>query len=387
MNERQDQPWITVLLRWALPLGGWCVAQLACAIEAPSPVDRVVQQAAVDFMAAPHAVGLSIGVIEAGKSYRYHFGTVSTAQRRRPDDATLYPIASLTKTFTGALLAQAALDNKLALDDDVRRYLGAGYDNLCYEQQPVRLYHLLNHRSGLPFVLPDKPEAAPGFGHDAVPFPQRIDAIIAGSSRAAFYADLHRVKLSAPPGEHFQYSNAAAQLAGYILERRYGSSFDALLRQQITGPLGMRDTVIVPNPQQQGRLVIGYDDSGTAQPYGPVQSQAAGALKSSLADMLAYARWQLDERDPAVALSHQPTYAHDDYAVGLNWQMLRRGPQRVIWQDGAIPGFASLLVLEPEAGVAIVLLSNELDSGTLGRLRTLANTIASGLHQDALAVP
>jgi CubicO group peptidase (beta-lactamase class C family) len=373
------------------PLAGLLAAQLAAPAQAGTEVgpdvDAVVQRAAAHFMAAPPAVGLSVAVIHAGGAYRYHFGTVSKEHPRRPDDATLYPIASLTKTFTGALLAQAALEHKLALDDDVRRHLDAGYDNLSYGQQPVRLYHLLNHRSGLPFVLPNKPEAAPGYGHDAVPFPLRIDAIIAGSSREEFYADLRRVKLTAAPGTNFQYSNAAAQLAGYILEGVYGSSFESLVRQRIALPLGMRDTVVVPDSGQQGRLVVGYDEAGAVQPYGPVQAQAAGALKSSLPDMLAYARWQLAERDAAVVLSHQPTFASDDYAVGLNWQMLRRGGRRVIWQDGAIPGFASLLVLQPEAGNAIVLLSNELDSGTLGRLRTLANSIALDLDPGGLAVP
>jgi hypothetical protein len=59
----------------------------------------------------------------------------------------------------------------------------------------------------------------------------------------------------------------------------------------------------------------------------------------------------------------------------------------VIFQDGAIPGFASLVAIHPESGIAIVLMSNELDSGTLGRLRTLANGIAGALNPETLPVP
>jgi D-alanyl-D-alanine-carboxypeptidase/D-alanyl-D-alanine-endopeptidase len=337
-------------------------------------------------MADPHAVGLSVGVVQNSASYSYHFGTVSKRHQQAADDRIIYPIASLTKTFTATLLAQAARDGKLKFDDDIRKYLDGDYPNLAFEQQPIRIYHLITHRSGLPFILPNKPEASPDFKSD-IPYPQRIDAILAGASRADFYADLHRLKLTAAPGTRFQYSNAAAQLAGYILERVYGSSFETLVRKRIASPIGMRDTFITPTEQQKQRLLAGYDENGDLQAYPPEQFQAAGALMSTPADMLAYARWQLAENDPAVRLSHQPTWRDGDYATGLNWQMINSGTRRVIFQDGAIPGFASLVVIHPESGLAIVLMSNELDSGTLGRLRTPANGIAEALDPGSLPVP
>jgi len=371
----------------AMGLAMLVAMNVALAAAPEADVEKVVTSAANEFMAARQAVGISIGVVHGASVYRYHAGTLSKESARKPDDQTIYPIASLTKTFAGLLMAQAALDNKVALDDDVRKYLGAAYDNLSYEQQPVRLYHLLNHRSGLPFVLPDRPEAAPGFENDAVPFPARIDAIVANSSKSEFYADLRRVRLSAPPGTRFQYSNAAAQLAGYILENTYEQSFETLLKKSIAVPFGMRDLTITLSPGQQARLAVGYDENGIRQPYGPDQFQAAGALKASLNDMLAYARVQLAEQDAAVRLSHQPTYTSDNYAVGLNWQMLTEQGRRVFWQDGAAPGFASLLVVQPDTDTAVILLSNELDGGTLGRLRLLANTITKNLDPRSIAVP
>jgi D-alanyl-D-alanine-carboxypeptidase/D-alanyl-D-alanine-endopeptidase len=372
---------------WLLAsVAGLLLANGACASGA-RPVDAVAASAAAAFMAAPQSVGLSVGILHAGKAHSYHFGSVSKELRQLPDDRSIYPIASLTKTFAGMLLAQAELEKKLKLDDDVRRHLDGPYANLAFEQQPVRLYHLLNHRSGLPFVLPNKPEASPGFGNDAVPFPQRIDAIVAGASRAEFYAGLRQVELTAAPGTRFQYSNAAAQLLGFILEGVYRADFETLIRQKIATPLGMRDTAITLSAPQQKRLVAGYDETGARQPYGTDRFQAAGALKSTMSDMLAYARWQLDEGDPAVRLSHQASFVDGDYAAGLNWQMLRAGARRVIWQDGAIPGFASLFVIYPESGLALVIMSNELGRDTLGRLRALSNSIAMALDADSPKVP
>jgi D-alanyl-D-alanine-carboxypeptidase/D-alanyl-D-alanine-endopeptidase len=160
-----------------------------------------------------------------------------------------------------------------------------------------------------------------------------------------------------------------------------------VVHQHIATKLGMRDTCITPKEEQKRRLVNGYDEMGNLQPYFPEKTQAAGAIKSTLADMLAYARWQLAEQDPAVRLSHQPTDRDHDYTAGLNWQILDSGTRRVVFQDGSHPGFASLLVLHPESGLAIVLLSNEIDSGTMERLRMLANGIAKALDADTLAVP
>lgn len=370
----------------SLPLLGLFAGRQAWAAAHALALDDAVAGTTTAFMADPRAVGLSVGVIWQGRSHRYHFGTVSKRHPRPADDRTIYPIASLTKTFTGTLLAQAQCEGKLKLDDDIRDYLGGDYPNLAFEGRPIRIYHLANHRSGLPLLLPGEPETSP-YSDGGMSRAQRPDASTAGTARVDFHARLHRVQLTAEPGRRFQYSNAAAQLAGYILERVYGSSFGALVRQRIAVPQGMRDTSLAPTAQQQSRLAAGYDEIGALQPHFPEPLQAAGGLMSTLADMLAYARWQLAEQDPAVRLSHQPTYRDGAYATGLNWQILTSGTRRVIFQDGSHPGFASLLALHPESGIAIVLLANEIDRDTLGRLRAVANGIVKALDRDAVPVP
>jgi D-alanyl-D-alanine-carboxypeptidase/D-alanyl-D-alanine-endopeptidase len=372
---------ITLLLT---PLIGALATRPARAAGSSDKADAVTALGAA-YMADRRAVGLSIGIIWGGQSSSHHFGTVDQRQRRVATDRTIYPIASLTKTMTGMLLAQAQLAGKLQLTDDIRRYLDGVYPNLEFDGEPIRLHHLVNHVSGLPRLLPDSPEAAPGF-KSTVPYPERLRALAAASTRAGLYAALKQVKLTARPGTQFAYSNAAAQLAGDILERVEGMPFEALVGQRIAAPLGMPDTFIVPTAEQATRLVSGYED-GVLQPYFPNQMQAAGALKSSLADMLAYARWQLAERDPAVRLSHQPLDRAGRYVGGLNWQIVSAGGRRVLFQDGSHPGFACLLVLHPGSGIAIVLLSNEIDRDTMGRLRVLANGIGQALDAGIVVVP
>lgn len=377
-KSRQSRRRTTALLL-SLPLAG-----VFGTPRVRAAVDVVAGPAAV-FLADRRAVGLSVGVIQAGRITSQHYGTVSKDRRRVADDRTIYPIASLTKTFTGLLLAQAQQAGKLRLDDDIRRYLDGTYPNLVFDGQPIRIHHLVNHVSGLPNLLPDSPEAAPDFP-SAVPFPDRLRALAAVSTRAGFYAALGTVTLTAPPGTHFSYSNAAAQLAGDILERVEGLPFETLIRERIAMPRGMTDTFITPTAEQALRFVSGYEED-VPQPYFPDTMQAAGALKSSLADMLMYARSQLAELDPAIRLSHQPTDRSGSYVAGLNWQVFSRGSRRVIFQDGSHPGFSCLLVLHPESSIGIVLLANEIDRDAMDRLRVLANGIATALDAEVLPVP
>ena len=259
MHDIREKRRRTTTLLLSLPLLGAFGTLPARARSSGAGIDQAVAKAAAAFMNDPRSVGLSVGVIHGGATRSHHFGSVSKGRRALADDRTVYPIASLTKTFAGTLLAQAQREGKLKLDDDIRTYLDGDYPNLAFERQPIRIHHLVNHVSGLPRLLPDKPEASPAF-QSPIPYPDRLRTLVAATTRADFYAGLHRVELTAPPGTHFQYSNAAAQLAGDILERLYGSDFESLVTRRIAAPLGMRDTFIHPTRQQERRFVDGYDD-------------------------------------------------------------------------------------------------------------------------------
>lgn len=345
-------------------------------------VDAVVERAARKFMSDARAVGLSVGVLKDGKTYTYNYGEVEKGKGQLPTRHTLYEIGSVTKTFTGVLLARAAVEGKVKLDDDVRKYLDGDYPNLEFEGQPVRLVHLVNHTSRLPFVLPDRPELF----KDPNPFelPKILTEIERNYTRDDFYRDLHRVRLDKAPGSDFKYSNPAAQLLGFILERVYRMPYGRLVAEKITRPLKMRETVLAPSAAEAKRLAKGhYEDGSVALPVTP-QSQAAGGLRSSVSDMLRYVEFHLDERDEVVKLSHGPTWGDIRYyASGLNWQMnTTAGGRRRIWQSGGTFGFASHCAVFPELGLGLVLLSNESDRESQGRLDTLAKEILAGFGEQ-----
>jgi len=337
-------------------------------------IDTFVNTAALNYMKDPQRVGLSIGVYVNGKRHTYHYGYKDKETRQRPTDHSLYEIGSITKTFTGVLLAQATVDKKLSLNDDIRNYLDGDYSNLKYEGQPIRIYQLINHTSGLPFLLPDKKEL---FQISADSIPYFVTAMLTNYSKEQFFRDLHNVQLDTVPGVKFSYSNSGAQLLGYILEKIYRSSFENLILKFITGPQKMPYTKLSYSKKEALMVAKGYNDKGVQMPYNPPVIGAAGNIKSTVTDMLNYVQFHLDETKPVVTLSHAPTFGNiNSFAIGLNWQMNKTEDGfRRIWQSGGSFGFAGYCVVYPELNIGIVLLSNETDRTAQNGLGEIAEKI------------
>ena len=364
-------------------LGG-LTAVATSASAGNTPIKGAVNRAVEAFLAAsPQSVGLSLGIFLSGRMSRFNYGHMAPGKKTAPTSKTLYPIASITKTFTGTLLAMAQLEGRLRLDDDIRQYLDGDYPNLAFDGHSIRLCDLVDHRSGLPLMLPDRPETRPDFAGGGS-FTARITDIWKTYTRADFYADLHRVTLSAIPGQNFQYSNAAAMLAGYILERLYDQPYETLVKTKITMPLGMNDTTITLSPSQARRTVKGYDATGMVTPDNPDAIQAAGALRSTIDDMLKYVAWQVAESNSAVTLSHKSCTGAGAYQAGL---MLNDKGRRVIWQSGNIEGFHSFCVAEPELKLGLVALFNEADEKSNQGHNTLVNVILKSVASEAVLLP
>jgi CubicO group peptidase (beta-lactamase class C family) len=383
-------------------MAGFAACTLIMQVARAAPADaRAVVTAQVSRYLRNHpaAMAVSIGISLHGHAQTFHFGSLVPGGTTSPTDTTIYPIASVTKTFTGVLLAQAALEHRVTLDDDVRKYLAGDYPNLEFQHHPIRLKDLLDHRSGLPFLLPDAPQGQPDFAHHATPWTARVAVLEAGYRRQDFLADLHKVVLTAAPGESVRYSNAGATLIGYILEDIYGKPYEALVRDRIAKPLGMTDTTVTQTPAQIARTARGYDDRGTLMPAAPNTLGAAAGLKSTITDLLAYAAWGAAENDPAIRLAHQPvatipprvTGLKYPYSTGLNWQEIdgtdAAGKRRLIWQSGGMDGYASYCIEEPELHLAVVALFNESDATSNPPQQAVINAILSGLESRAVLLP
>ncbi|UOQ64344.1 serine hydrolase domain-containing protein [Hymenobacter volaticus] len=344
-----------------------------------SQLDLVVQREGAAFIKEPTRVGLSIGIIKDKQTYFYNFGTTEKGTNKAPTQNTVYEIGSVSKTFASLLLAQAVAEKRLSLEDDVRNYLKGAYPNLAYAGKPIKLLHLANTTSALPDNLPDRSAVLQQANPDSIP------ALILRAARTYtkqnFYDDLHTVKLDTVPGLIPRHSNAGAQLLAYILENVYQTPYEKLVEKYIEKPLHMQSATSVK--AGNNLLAVGHNEKGSRMPYHFIDNlEPSGGLRYSAADMVKYLAFQLAETNKAVVLSHQPTWGSlEEEAIGLNWNMRKTADsKRQLLHTGGTFGFASYCSFYPELGFGIVVLSNESDRGTQGRLYEVADQIVAGIY-------
>ena len=204
------------------------------------------------------------------------FAGDAAALERPLDGDTVFEIGSITKTFTGSILADMARKGEVGVDSPVSAFLPAGVKVPSRGGKPITLRLLAQHMSGLPRM--------PGnFAPVDETNPYR------DYTPTLMYQWLGAVEPERDPGEDFEYSNIGYGLLGHALSLEAGSSYEALLRERITGPLGMNDTVITLTPQTKARLAHGHNERlGPAGNWDLDAIAGAGAIRSTVRDMLKY---------------------------------------------------------------------------------------------------
>ena len=352
-----------------------CAAATVTAARAPDALDRAAVRATSAYVQAPCHVGLSVVALADGRTRHYDVGSTRRAQAHPPTPDSVYELASLTKTFTGALAARALHEQRIALDADFGNYLPEPYPNLA----GITLRMLATHTSGLPRDLPDSDGLLAHPDYDRIG--EQFAALNRGFDRAHSLHALHGVQLRAPPGTQEAYSNLGTRVIGYGLEQVEHAGYAQLLAAQITGPLGMHHTLLVPDPAMRARRATPYNRYGHAQPFHDDSAGAAYGLYSTPRDMARYLAWQLDEGDPVVALAHQPIRGTLDQGDGLIWHLGRDHGARLLWHGGGSFGTTSQMVLYPDQRQGFVLLSNDACEGSEEQLRQMA----MALHAAAQA--
>ncbi|UPG91488.1 beta-lactamase family protein [Luteibacter aegosomaticola] len=333
-------------------------------------MNKAVDRAATAYFANACHAGVSVAVVtpEGERVYDYGVANRKTGAPTKAD--SVYEIASVTKSFTATLAAFAVHEGKMTLDGDFRRYLDGPYPNLAIDGHPITLGTLLTHRSGMPRDIP-KSDAI--FAEkDPRTLPGKLLALNQGRGEKDFLRDLHHTTLQSKPGDEERYSNAGFMLIGVGLERVYHAPYATLLDQRILSPLGMASTTLRLSPALAAKRVTGYDMFGKPAPAHPDNAGAAWGLWSTAADLARFVRWQLDESNPAIALSHRPLVHGSDEDVAMAWHVAKVNDAPMISHGGGSFGTSSQVVLFPHAKRGYALLANDTCKGTEGALKRLA---------------
>ncbi len=305
-----------------------------------SVMDRDLKQQLTTGQLAPGTgAGLAIGVWKHGERRVFTYGTA------KPD--SMFQIASISKTFTGLILARMVEEGKVRLDEPVRELLPPGTVKKPSGEE-ITLLDLATHHSGLP-PMPDN-------------FQPGADWSDYGPPQLYAYLKYHGV--AKPEDATFVYSGLGVGLLGQALADWAGKSYADLLREEITGPLGMADTVLELSGEQQRRFLQGYDAAHHPMEVHNLDGVLAGggAILSTANDMLKYveANLHLEKYGPlsgALALSHQlRDRANAGQQIALAWAYA--ADSGTYWHNGATAGFTSHAFFDPRADYAAVVLMN-----------------------------
>ena len=303
--------------------------------------------------------GLVVGAIDESRSEKAvaAVGHIRIPAGPAPTETTTWEIGSITKVFTGLLLAIAVSRGELTLETPVRELLPAGTAVPSRNGVEITLEHLTTHRSGLP--------------RSPVGIPAELRAVV--FERCNPYADvtdewllefLNRTELRRTPGTgRIAYSNVGVGLLGLVLTRSAGAAnYAELVRTRICEPLGLSQTTVLADANID-QLATGYTTRGRRVEHWTLTGLAgAGALLSSATDMLSFLSAQLQPESSdlaeAIKFSQVERYGGKRYGIGLGWIRVPGRSGMMLWHNGGTGGFRSFTGILPERGVGVVLLAN-----------------------------
>lgn len=320
---------------------------------------------------------LAIGLIKDGETAILHPGPEGPEASHAPPSGDppqagpplrskkphepVYEIGSVTKVFTGALLARAIRDGLVRPDDPVTRFLPALARNRSLAGHPVTLRHLATHTSGLPSLPPS--------------FMAKL--FISRKVRANPYLHFSKddmvrflAKYRFPSARRFRYSNLGAGLLGHLLADVYGGDYETVLLNEICRPLGLSDTAIRLSGQQRPRLVPGHDERGKpASGWDFRALEGAGALRSTARDLLAFLRIHIGGTGHPLEETLHDTHRiwHEEpggLCVGIAWRWDRRS--KVYWHNGGTGGYSAFVGFSKANRAGTVVLSNYADGPAAG---------------------
>ena len=294
--------------------------------------------------------GISMAYSEGDKVVFYNEGQTQLQDGKPVDEHTVYEIGSISKVFTGILLAHEVVKGRMKLDDPIAKYLPESVTVPTRNGKAITLKDLATHSSGLP-RLPDNMK------------PADMNNPYADYTVAQLYDFLSGYQLTRDIGSAYEYSNLGMGLLGHILALHTHRSYEELMLETIAEPLGMDETAITLSPKMKAHLATGHDPLVEPTSNWELPTLAgAGAIRSTASDMLKFLKAnQTDDGSDlykAMALSHTLAFSDttQNVKVALAWHYSDN--DRIISHSGGTGGYRAFAGFLKEGDKAVVLLTN-----------------------------
>jgi CubicO group peptidase (beta-lactamase class C family) len=311
--------------------------------------------------------GATLGIWAGGQEMLAAHGVLNTATGVGVTTGSLFQIGSITKVWTATMIMQLAAEGRLSLDSPVAEILPGVPVGTPDGTAEITVRHLLTHTSGLEGDI-------------------FTDTGRGGGCVRRYVAGLRTAARVFPPGAAYSYCNSGFVLLGRIIEVLDGGEWDASLRRRLIEPLGLAQTVTLPEEAILHRAATGHRGPPREEPvtvWGlPRSVGPASLITTSVHDLLSFARMHLDGghgrdgtsllgADAVTAMQQRQapmtTITGGADAIGLGWRLHSWDDRSLIGHDGGTVGQQAYLLVAPGAGVAACLLTNTANPRTFAR--------------------
>ena len=300
---------------------------------------------------------VAIGVIDGEIESVFGVGQISSENTNAPDGDTLFEIGSISKVFTGILLADAIQRGLVTADQAAAELLPDGVKMPVWPKKPdlkITLTQLATHTSGLP-GLPDNLQIT-----DLVnPY--------AKYETKDLHEFLNAYELERKPGTREEYSNLAFGLLGELISGKQKRTYDELLLERILKPLEMNDTSITLSSDQKKRLATPHNDALIPTSTWEVPAlKGCGAIRSTTNDMMKFARAALAPeklgKENPIGKAFELAWAEQRPSkflkwgpMGFGWVINKSGTH---WHNGGTGGFHTIMFVDQKNERALIVLCN-----------------------------
>lgn len=321
----------------------------------PDPVfaSDIVDRYANHIFYGSGATGMALVVIDGNQRVFRSFGETRPGNNVRPQLDSVIRIASLSKLMTSEILVKLLDQGVVKLNDPLSKYAPPGARVPTYKGSPITLVNLATHTSALPREQPG------GAAHRAV---------FVWPTREQRWSWLSTATLKSAPGSQAAYSNLGFDLLADALANAAGKPYSQLFEQQITRPLGMKDTTFTPSPDQCKRLMVA--EKGASPCNNTLAAIGSGGVYSTPDDMM---RWmqqflssdfytrntQADRMQTLIYQRSQLTRVTGmdvpgkADALGMGWVYMapKNGRPGIIQKTGGGGGFITYMAMIPQHNI------------------------------------
>jgi CubicO group peptidase (beta-lactamase class C family) len=322
--------------------------------------DSDLERHVADLAGELEVPGVSVGVLHDGAEHYAYAGVTSVENPLPVDEATLFQFGSTGKTFTATAMMRLVDQGKVGLDAPVRTYVPELKLKDEDVARRVTVLQLFNHTAGWEGDMMDNT----GDGDDAL---------------EKYVARMERLQQVSPLGQTVSYNNASLSVAGHIIARVCGTTYEQAVRDLLLDPMGLSSTYFFPNEIMTRRFAVGHNKNeedgkiSIARPWAMARGNApAGGMSANARDQIAWARFHLGDGkadDGTQLLStenlkrmQEPTFemagsALGD-AVGISWLLAEVDGVKTVGHGGTTNGQHSDFTMVPDRNFAVISMTN-----------------------------